>query len=513
MAQAVTGGLSFSRYVNITSGVLAATQIGNRSLGGLVISINSIVPTGVKLDFTSAAAVGTYFGTSSGEYARAQFYFSFISKNIQQPQVLSFWFWNQDVATASLIYGAQATYALGSFTPITNGDFSLTMGGFTFHMTGINLSAAGSLSAVATDIQTVIRAQTGGGAAWTGATVTFDATNNRFDLVSGATGSDTISVAAGVTTDIAGLLGWLPPTAILSNGTLAQTLTANLAQLNSTNNNFGSFCLGASAIQTEANIQFCANWNYSLTPNIQYLFCWVSTPANAATWQASIAGVGGHAGTIQSPVTGEYPEMLPMAVFAATNYQAQNSVQNYEFQQANLTPSVTTDSIANTYDAILMNYYGQTQVNGQYIAFYQRGSMSGGQPTDPADINVYVNELWLKSAMTAAILNLFLALANVSANNQGRSQLLAIVQSIIIQALFNGTISVGNPLTTQQKLAITNATGNPNAWQQVQNIGYIIDVEFEQVVINNLTQFKAVYTLIYAKDNVIRLVQGTDVLI
>lgn len=513
MASSITGGISFSRYVNITSGVLAATQIGNRSLGGLVISINPLVPTGVKLDFSSANTVGAYFGTGSGEYARAVFYFSFISKNIQKPQVLSFWFWNQDAATGSLLYGASATYALGTFTAITTGDFTLTMGGFIFHMTAINLSAAASLAAVAADIQTAIRAESGGGVAWTGATVTFDATNGRFDLVSGTTGADTISVTAGVTTDLAGLLGWLPPSAILSNGTAAQTLAANLAQLNSTNNNFGSFCLGATAIQTETNIQVAANWNYSLTPNIQYLFSWVATPANSAAWQTSIAGVGGHDGNIQSPVTGEYPEMLSMAILAATNYQAQNSVQNYEFQQANLTPSVVTDALANTYDAILMNYYGQTQVNGQYIAFYQRGTMSGGQPNDPSDINVYVNEMWLKSAMTAAILNLFLALANVSANTIGRSQLLAIVQSIITQALFNGTISVGNPLTTQQKLAITNETGDSLAWQQVQNIGYIVDVEFEQVVINNLTQYKAVYTLIYAKDNVIRVVDGTDILI
>lgn len=504
--------ISYSRYINITSGVAGATQIGERSLGGLVITTNALVPTGKKLDFSSADAVGTYFGTTSDEYKRAAFYFSYKSKNIQQPQVLSFWFWNSDAATSSLIYGKKATYAVGTFTPVTTGDFTLTMGGFTFHLTSLNFSSDASLSAVAATIQTAIRAESGGGTAWTGATVSFDATNGQFDLVSGATGADTISVTAGVTTDVASLLGWLPPDAILSNGTAAQTLTANLALLNSTDNNFGSFCLGES-LSTEQNVEDCANWNYSLTPNIQYLFSWVVSSANAATWQATISGVGGHTGTIQSPVFGEFPEMLPMAIAAATNYQAQNSVQNYEFQQANLTPSVTTDTDANSFDAILMNYYGQTQINGQYIAFYQRGTMSGGQPTDPADINVYVNEMWLKSSMTAAILNLFLALANVSANLQGRSQLLAVVQSVITQALFNGTISVGNPLTVDQKLAITNATGDSLAWQQVQNIGYWLDIQFEQVVINSLTQYKATYTLIYAKDNVIRLVDGTDELI
>jgi hypothetical protein len=320
-----------------------------------------------------------------------------------------------------------------------------------------------------------------------------------------------------VTTDLAGPLGWLPSAVanpvILSNGTAAQTLTANLNLLLTTNNNFGSFCLGASSTITEANVEACANWNYSLTPNVQFLFCWPVSAANASAWQATIAGVGGHAGTIQSPVTGQYPEMFPMAILAATNYQARNSVQNYMFQQSNLTPSVTTDAGANTYDALSLNYYGQTQTNGQIIDFYQRGVMSGGQPSDPSDINVYANEMWLKSAMSASFMNLLLALANVSANNTGRSQLIAAAQAVISQALFNGTISVGNTITTEQQLAITNATGDPTAWQKVQTSGYWFDVVFETYVVNNQTEYKAVYTLIYAKDDVIRLVDGTDILI
>ncbi|OWK42196.1 DUF3383 domain-containing protein [Fimbriiglobus ruber] len=509
--------ISISRYVSITSGLQGVSQLGQRSLGGLVISINPLVPTGTFLSFTSAAAVGTYFGTSSGEYARAVYYFGFTSKNTTKAQVLSFWFWNDDAATASLIFGASATYALSQFTPITTGDFTLTMGGFTDHITGINLSGAGSLAAVAADIQTAIRAFSGGGTAWTGATVSYDATNGRFDLVSGLTGTDTISVAAGVTTDVAGPLGWLPSAVatpvVLSNGTAAQTLAANLNQLITINNNFGSFCFGPSSINTQANVDAAAAWNYSLTPNVQFLFCWSVSAANAAAWQSSIAGIGGHAGTLQSPVSGEYPEMFPMAILAATNYLARNSVQNYMFQQSNLTPSVTTDAGANAYDAILLNYYGQTQTNGQFLSFYQRGVMSGGQAVDPSDINVYVNEMWLKGAMSTAVMNLLLALANVSANNTGKAQLTAIVQGVITQALFNGTISVGNTLTTDQILAISNATGDPNAWQQVQTSGFWVSVSFQTYVVNGLTQYKAVYTLIYTKDDVIRLVDGTDILI
>lgn len=502
--------ISFSRYVNITSGLQGVAQVGSRNLNGLIVTSNPLVPTGTVLNFASATAVGAYFGTTSEEYYRAVFYFSFISKNTQQPQQLSFWFWNNDVATGSLIYGVQGTYAVSTFSGITTGDFTLTLGGFTDHLTGISFSGDSTLAQVAATIQTAIRAYSSGGIAWTGATVTYNATTNQFNLVSGTTGADTISVTAGTTTDVSALLGW-GTGAIFSNGTAAQLLPANLALLASISNNFGSFCL-TNTLSIQANIISCAAWNYSLSPNIQYLYCWAAPTSTVLTIQSALAGTGGHAGTL-SPLTAQYPEMLPMAVLGATNYAARNSVQNYEFQQANLTASVTTDALANTYDAALINYYGQTQINGSTLAFYQRGIMSGGQAVDPKTINVWVNELWLKSAISGAIINLLLAQAQVSANNQGLSQLTAIVQSVISQAVLNGTISVGNPLSTTQITAITNTTGNPLAWQQVQTVGYWLNVTFQQVTINNLLQWEAVYTLIYAKDNVISTIIGTDILI
>ncbi|MHC5539492.1 DUF3383 family protein, partial [Singulisphaera rosea] len=136
-------------FVDITSGVGGTSQVPTRNLGALVISINNLVPTGTILSFTSAADVGTYFGTGSGEYARAVFYFGWVSKNITAPALLSFWFWNQDAATHSLIFGVQATYSLSTFTAITAGQLNLTLGGFTHTLTGIDCSGDASLTAVA----------------------------------------------------------------------------------------------------------------------------------------------------------------------------------------------------------------------------------------------------------------------------------------------------------------------------------------------------------------------------
>jgi hypothetical protein len=492
-------------YVDITSGVSGASQVPTRNLNGMFITENTLVPTGSIVSFTSAIDVGTYFGTSSTEYSRAVFYFGWISKKNTAPNQISFGRW-ANIAVGSSIYGDVATYSVSSFTPVTTGDFTLTLGGFTHHLTGIDLSAAGSLSAIAADIQTAIRAFSGGGTAWTSATVVYNSTRKSFDLVSGTTGTDIISITAGVTTDVAVLLGWLTG-AILSNGSDAQTISDVLGEIYTQTNNFGSFAF--IPVLNLTQVTEAATWNNTL--NVVFIYSVPVSIANAATWNAALSAVGGVTLTI-APLSTEYPEQVPMMIFGATDYTAPNSTQNYMFQQFNLTPSVTNSTDAATYDGLKINYYAQTQQAGTNISLYQRGVMFG-TASDPSYQNLYTNEIWLKSAMTSSLMNLLLALSEIAADSIGRSQVLAIVQGVINQAVTNGTISVGKTLTQDQILVITQATNDPNAWQQVQNIGYWIDVQIESYVQDTLQQYKAVYTLIYSKNDVIRFIQGSDTLI
>ena len=209
----------------------------------------------------------------------------------------------------------------------------------------------------------------------------------------------------------------------------------------------------------------------------------------------------------------QYPEQIPMMVEAATDYQAPNSVQNYMFQGnfLGITPSVNNDTDANTYDAVSVNYYGQTQTAGTIFNFYQRGVLLG-PVTSPLDMNTYINEIWLKDAAAAAILNLLIALTQLPANDQGRAQILTTLQTVINQALNNGTISVNKTLTTAQQMFITSVTNDPDAWYQVQTIGYWVDVQILPSNTNPVV-YTANYTLVYSKDDIIRLVTGTDILI
>ncbi len=502
--------ISIDRYVDIVSGVGAANNVGTRQLIGRFFDDNALIPTNSQVTFNSAAEVLSYFGTGE-EYNRAAFYFGWVSKNITAPQELSFARWNS-AASAPQIFGAKGAQTLGSWTSITTGSFSLTLAGVTNVLTGMNFSGAASLADVAGIVQSAIRAESGSGVMWTAATVTWDSTNQRFDFIGGVTGVANVVVAAGGGgNDISVHLGWLSATAILSAGAAIQTLTQVLTTSVAANNNFGSFGFMDSASLNLTQVEEIATWNKG--QNVMFLYCLPVTSANASTWFTAMGAIGGVAATLDPQIAGQYPEMAPMMILAATNYSALNSTQDYMYQVLpGLTAAVTDDTTADTYDNLRINYYGNTQTAGQIVNFYQRGVMWGAS-TDPLDQNTYANEIWLKDALGAALMTLLLALGKVSANNIGLSQILNIMQGVIDQGLANGTISVGKILTVVEQLDITQITGDQNAWKQVQNIGYWKGVVFVPIVVSGQNEYKAVYTLIYSKDDVIRKIEGSDILI
>lgn len=495
--------ISFTRYIDITSVVGASNQLPSRSFGGRIFTDNDLVPPQSFITITSPADALTYFGSSTAaEYLRAVYYFSFISKNGFAPQRLDFARW-VDVAVAPMIFGNVQTQQLSTYTSITNGSFTLTIGAETSILTGLNFSAAVSLSDVAEIIEDAVQASQVD-PQWTAATVTFDALRGSFDFVGGSAVTAVITVVEGVAgTPIAGLIGWLAG-AILANGSAIETITTVLTNSYAASNNFGSFIFMPTfnvGQMTEA-----ATWAYVIAKNNVAYFPRV-TSSNAATAYAALGAIGANA-PVLSPLSGEYPEQFPMMIIAATNYAQTNAVQNFMYQQSNLTPSVASDTDANTYDALKTNYYGVTQDNGTQIAFLQRGEMNG-PASSPGTISVFANEMWFKSAVTTQLFNLLLAVSEISANAQGQALVTGAIQTVINQALVNGTISVGKTLTVTQQFYITSVTGDPQAWYQVQNNGYWLSVEIVPVG----PDYQAVYTLVYSKNDVVNKVVGTDVLI
>lgn len=497
--------ITFKKYVDITSGVGGSGNVRARDLIGRIFSTNPLIPTKSLIEFTSADEVGVYFGTTSEEYKRAAAYFGFVSKQITRAKKISFARW-VDAAVAPRIYGRRGTQALGSWTSITSGNLVMTIGGVTNTMSALNFSGAASLAQVATIIQTAIRTKTG--TQWTAATVTYDATRQSFNFEGGATGAAGISVTPGGAGDISGQLGW-DTGAVFSSGAAVETITQTLVASADASNNFASFAF-IPALTQDQTVE-AATWND--LQNVMYMFMVPVTAANYAAIETALVGLSGSAITL-SPLSGEYPELAPMILMASTDYSKRNSVMNYMFQIFTLTPSVQSTADALMYDAARINYYGRTQTAGQLLEFYQDGVMTG-LPVDPVDQNIYANEIWLKDAAAGGIMTLLLSLNKISANARGRAQLMSQIQATAVEpALFNGTISVGKVLENDDKLYIGELTNDELAWYQVQTIGYWLDVVFVRFVDQSgIQKYKAVYTLIYSKDDTIRKVEGSHVLI
>lgn len=496
--------ISFTRYVDITSGVGGESQVSGRKFIGRLFTTNELLPPQTIVEFSNLDEVGSYFGTSSEEYTRAAFYFGWVSKSFTKAQSISYARW-VDVATAPKIFGAVEAQLLATYTAIADGSLGLTIGVDVNVFTGLDFTLDASLSDVATTIQTAINLAAG--AQWTGAVVTWEALGGYFKFVGGDAVDAVITVQEGVVgTPIAATLGWLAG-ATLSNGSLAESITDTLQDSYAASNNYGTFLFIPSL--SIAQITEAAVWNSGL--NVRSMYTVPVTIANEAAYRAALQNYGGVEITV-SEIAGQYPEQAPMMIFAATNYEADNSVQNYMYQQFALTASVSDDTVANTLDADRINYYGITQQAGSGISFYQTGVLQG-LAEDPQFMNIYANEMWLKDAMGVVVMNLQLAVTQIPANNVGALQISTVLSEPIQQALSNGTIEPGKTFNAVQKEFINNITNDPNAFQQVQTLGYWLSVVIESFVEATVTKYKAVYTLIYSKDDVVSKVEGSHILV
>ncbi len=504
--------ISQSRYINIISGVGAGAGVAQRQLTLRVITQNTLLPPGLVMEFDNADAVGAYFGTTSEEFQRATAYFAFISKNVQSPQTISFARW-VNIAIAPMIIGDSTEKNLAAIAAVAAGTLTINNNGVAVPLTGIDFTGAASLTAAAALLQTELRASVD--PQLDNCTVTFNTNTNQFVLTGTTTGAGSLTVTPTLlTTDISQLIGWGTSGTVYADGQAADNAVDAVSKSAAISNNFGSFVFATPAVaMSNGDIEDVAAWNAAQNNMFMY-----SVPTFLSNLSALYALVKGHSGTalniLSQTMPNDYIEQSPCEILAATNYANANATQNfmyYQFPNRNIT--ISSDANADLADLSRGNYIGVTQSAGQQLAFYQRGVLCGGT-NDAVDMNTYANEMWLKSDVSAKMLSLFLSVSRVPANETGASMLLAVLQQSITQAKSNGTISSGKTLSPTQQQFITQISGDPNAWRQVGTIGYWLSITFSSFVTQDQrTEWQANYTLIYSKDDAIRVVNGNDVMI
>lgn len=491
--------ISIERYVSITSGVAGAQVVAQRELVGLRFSTDPRVPVGAHIVASNAGDALDYFGAGTPEAIFAAQYFGYTSpapaSKAGKLRFAAF----VDVARPARIYGADVVTTLSEFQLITAGQLDLTVNGVTEAITGINLSTALSLADVATAVQTAVAAE------FAGSTVAFDALAGTFNLTTATTGAADIAITD---TTLSLLLGW-GAGAILSPGSGVQTPLEALRAAEQVTDSFGSFSFPAALTVDE--VVEVSQYNASL--NIKYMYLQAVTAGDAQAISAAVMGVGS-TGLVLNSTANQYKEALPAAIMAATVYTRRNATVNYMYRQLGaFTADVSTDSGANLYDSLRVNYYGETANAGQKIAFFQRGFLCGGA-TDALDMNVHANEQWLKAFLTSRLLSLQLSLGKIPANNEGRGYVIAQVTDAANLAKFNGTIIAGKNLSVAQQIAVTQLTGDPEAWRDVQINGYWADaVVVERTGESDITEYVVQYTLVYSKNDVVRKITGSHNLI
>lgn len=495
--------ISSNRYVDITSGVGGASAVDARELKLRLYTTNELVPTGGIINFRNADAVLDYFGDSAGEeYLQSAYYFGFVSKVITQPKNIQIARW-ADSDTSSQIFGS-AVASLADLKLYTSAAITITIGGVDTALSGMNFSTASAYPDIATTIQTA--AQTAGGPL-AAATVTYNATRTAFEFDSNATADGAISISS-VTAGLLADMGWSSE-AILSDGIAEQTITSLVSDSTQLNNNYGSFSFIDPL--TLAQVTEAAAWN--LTRNVELQYHQKVIASDAATWSAALIGYAGTGLTLHDPDSADYPWLLPCAILASQQWDKPAASANYNYyRDSRLTSVVTTDALADTYDALRVNYYGVTQEAGTLLDFYQRGQLMG-TATAPTAMGVYANEQWFKAELKASFLNMFLAFQQVPADEVGEAIGYSYIDAAIAQAKNNGAIATGKTLDTTQKGFITQITGEENAWRDVASKGWWRKVAIVQETVDSVTTYYIDYTVVYAKRDSVDRVQGRHVLI
>lgn len=498
--------ISQSKYVDITSGQGGQAVAAYKEMIGRFLSNSPKLAAKTVKEFTSADNVGLFFGYQSEEYYTAATYFNYTNPYMNKPSKISFYRVTINGLSAFL-YGTQSPAPLAQLQTVTDGSFSFSLGGVSADITGLNFSTANDYATVAQSIQSAIRGAQSV-SSWQNATVEYNALDNVFVIMSGDIVDSEVIMPLSAPqsgTDISSMLGLSQgQNPVISYGVAEQSAAQMLNEMANISNNFATFADLTDTVSKTDMAEFAS------LSNVAFMASLPVTADNAAQTQRETNLFSGTA-LVLNKFENERPEIIPMAIAASIDYDRLNGVVSFDFKQfAGITPSVTNDADYELYNGLKINFYGATQQAGQPIAFFQHGYLQGSV----ADMGVYVNEIWLKDHISTDFINYMISVPAWSASTKGKAAGDAIVMQNVELAKRNGTILQGKPLTNNQKAYILSLTGDPEAWRKVQEEGYYATGEIVNETADNGTeQFIYKYSLIYCKGDIIRKVEGADILI
>lgn len=448
-----------SYYVNVLPGVIGAGS-NPLAMNTLLATQNPIAIDSSLQQFSSASAVGDYFGTGSEEYSLASRYFSGPNNSTKKPSKLYITKYAA-AATAAFLRGTSlAGLTLVELQAIT-GTLSITVNGTVFSAT-VNLSAASSFTNAATLLTTQL-ALSGGSA------VTWDAAFSIFVVTSGTTGAlSTMSQGTGAAAAPLGLAA-----GSLSQGQAADTPAGFMNEATQLSQNFAS--LVTTFRPSDSDVLSFADW-FRSNPGYLYVF-WdaasgILTPNNAATIGAQLKVL--NTSSVMPIYDNADLAIAAASVVASNDWTAINGAMNFAYRSfSGLSATVDNATDADAVTSNGYNYYGIVQSRGDNVySFIQTGQVAG----DFLWANTYVNNIFLNAQLQNAIIDGLQSVNSLPYTVAGNGILEAWMLGPINEALNNGSIQTGVDLSPVQVQELINKIGK-DVSDTLYTQGYYIDIQ------------------------------------
>jgi hypothetical protein len=450
-----------SQIVTVNPSVVVAG--GNPlSLNAVFVDQNATIPVSSLLSFSSADDVVAYFGSGSTQALLASNYFLGFDTSTKKPGTLFFAGYALTARAAFLRGQSLAGVTLAQIQAIS-GTLSVTVDGVVKSAASLNLSAATSFSNAATLISTALTITPG--------TVTWDAATSRFVITSGTTGvTSTMTQATGTTAAALGLAA-----GILSQGAAIDTPASAMDRIKAQEQNWASFMTTYEPSLSDKTA--FSVWENAQNNRYAYV-AWdtdsgYATPNNAAVF-GTIVDTLNYEGTVVVYGNANVAAFV-CGYIGSVDFQAVNGRATPAFKtQTGLATSVNTLPLATAVLSNNASYYGLYQAPGAgnvYSILYD-GRMNGSKFRW---LDTYINQIYLNAQLQLAI---FVGLQQVNAapySSQGETFIRAWCADPITEALNNGTIRIGVPLSQAQSAAIAAQAGL-DITNQLENNGYYLQI-------------------------------------
>lgn len=450
---------------------------------------NPLMPTSVPyFTFVTSSEYASSFGQDD-VYGALVKYFSFIAKSGTSPEKAVVMRWYK-TASAPFIRGTSlpSATALATLKEITNGSLTVTFNGTEFTANSLDFSSETSLSGCATVIQTVLNANTEGGEVFTNAVVEFNSTINSFVITLGATGADaTVGEVTG-DEDTLAALGFT--NAILSQGVDAESFATFCDRVNDANP--AGFTITTLEELTNAEKLEAVAWLQQVvqeqTLYTRFKLCFNFADKTTLEEFADAMKENSYTGVaITYDPKGELVNILDCAITASTNYEAENSTKNYNFQPAvgytsiidygtvtSYQDGVTNAGMYNELVGLGANFVYSVGYGEQEQTYYGIGTMLGDFRTE----DIQANQGALESDLQVATVNALDAVEKVKLRGTDADEMIAtIINPSFVKFQNNGAIARNGALSNTDRISITNQFGDVGAADSVEQNGYFYRVE------------------------------------